>query len=145
MKIPRLPQLAAFVIAFACLFTTKTFAQTFTAKYTSIVGNTGGYWEYLPVNYNAAGNTKKYPLILFSQGLGELGDGSPAMLPDILKVGLPRVLSSGGFPATFTVNNETFSFIVISPQFRQAPSVNDWQTIMNYAIQNFVLIRTAFI
>jgi hypothetical protein len=127
-----------FSTVFTLLFTGKNYGQVQTPHFnTSVVPNSGGFYDYLPVNYNAPGNTQKYPLICFSQGLGELGNGSEGELPKILWVGLPALINNGAFPATFTVNGETFSFIVISPQFRQAPSVADWQAYINYAVQNY--------
>lgn len=78
----------------------------------------GGYYECLPLDY-AKSDTKKYPLLIFIHGIGELGDGSPTQLPRILKHGVTKLINQKLFPNSFTVNGETSSFIVVSPQFRE--------------------------
>lgn len=75
-----------------------------------------GFYEALPSDY-AANPTKKYPLLVFIHGIGEIGDGSPSQLPKVLVNGPPKLINNKTFPGTFTVNNQNFSFIVISPQF----------------------------
>ena len=73
-----------------------------------------GYYESLPVSY-ASNPTKKYPLLIFLHGVGELGNGT-TQLPLVLKNGIPKMLNQGTFPASFTVGGVAHSFIVISPQ-----------------------------
>lgn len=121
-------------------FVTSTFAQTHTPKYVSIGKYSKGYYEYLPEGYDPAG-TKIYPLILFIHGGGDIGDGSPQQLPRLLKVGLTRQINIGEFPSAFTVNGQTFKFIIISPQFVFMPSgsdaVSDIETMLNYVVKNY--------
>ncbi len=115
--------------------TTPASAQTFTAKKSvSMTSNTGGFYEYLPVNYNST-NTQ-YPLIIFIHGLGELGDGN-SQLSRVLANGTPKQMNNGTFPATFNVNGKSYSFLAIIPQFIQWPSSNDIESIINYAITNY--------
>src|SRR5919199_765791 len=78
----------------------------------------GGYYECLPLDYKT-NPTKKYPLLIFIHGIGELGDGSASELPRVLRHGPPQLIDNGTFPNSFTVNGRTSSFIVISPQFRE--------------------------
>lgn len=77
----------------------------------------GGYYQCLPLDYETS-PAKKFPLLLFIHGIGELGDGSPDELPRILKHGPPELIHKKVFPNSFTVNGQTSSFIIISPQFR---------------------------
>ncbi|HUQ97076.1 MAG TPA: PHB depolymerase family esterase, partial [Chitinophagaceae bacterium] len=76
----------------------------------------GGYYESLPLDYKTT--TKKYPLLIFIHGIGELGDGSAAELPRILKHGVPKLINRNLMPNSFTVGGVTSSFIYVSPQFR---------------------------
>src|ERR1700716_1419593 len=87
--------------------------QVQTAKYVSMIANSHGYYEYLPEGYNSGNLT--YPLMIFLHGYGEIGNGSSA-LPMILINGVPKLINDGLFPNSFTVNSQTYRFIVISPQ-----------------------------
>lgn len=92
----------------------------------------GGYYESLPVDY-AANPTKKYPLLIFLHGVGELGNGT-TQLPLVLKNAIPKMLNQGTFPASFTVGGVKHSFIVISPQLK---STTDYlgaiEAMINYS------------
>ncbi|MEO5500867.1 MAG: T9SS type A sorting domain-containing protein [Ginsengibacter sp.] len=111
-------------------------AQVQTAKYgVSMTVNSNGYYEYLPSGYSAGSN--KYPLLIFVHGRGELGDGSQAQLSRVLANGTPLQISQGIFPESFTVNQKTFKFIVLSPQFTIWPYPYDIDNIINYAIKNY--------
>lgn len=83
----------------------------------------GGYYESLPVDYNAQPN-KKYPLLIFVHGSGERGDGSQAQLPRVTANGPPKLIKLGKFPTSFTVGGKQFSFIVISPQISSTSGSN---------------------
>jgi hypothetical protein len=88
---------AALFLAIAFSSVQKVSAQTLTAKYnTSMVANSGGYYEYLPEGYNST--TEKYPLLIFIHGVYEKGDGSTSKLPLILKFGLPKNITWATFP-----------------------------------------------
>ena len=90
-----------------------TYAQVLTPKSISTTANSGGFYEYLPKDYNTG--TASYPLIVFVHGIGELGSGSQADLSKLQWTGLVGLINVGNFPVSFTVNNQNFSFIVISP------------------------------
>ena len=108
--------LAAAIIVILC-FSDPCYSQVQTPRQTSISGACGGYYEYLPQGYNT-NTTKNYPLIIAVHGIGELGNGTTD-LGNILNcwTALPRLIDNGGFPTSFTVAGQSFSFIVISPQF----------------------------
>jgi Secretion system C-terminal sorting domain len=110
-------------------------AQVQTPRYIQMSETTGGFYEYLPQGYPAAG--QKYPLLFFIHGSGETGPGTAASLPAVLRNGPPKLINQGIFPSSFTVNNETFRFIVISPQFTMFPSVNDINNSLNYLVANY--------
>lgn len=93
------------------------------------VTNSGGYYEYVPFSY--ASSKDSFPLLIFIHGIGELGDGT-TQLYSVLKNGVPKLINNGTFPASFTVNGKTFSFIVASPQFRTSPSPVDIRSLINY-------------
>lgn len=85
--------------------------------------NIGGYYESLPVDYNSNPG-KKYPMILFFHGKGEKGNGSLSQLPRVAAHGPAELIKKGLFPSYFTVNGQTFSFIVISPQINADETIN---------------------
>jgi endoglucanase len=111
--------------------------QTHTPRYNTIDANCGGYYEYLPQGYSS--NTwQSYPLIVYMHGVGETGNGTT----DLGKIinswtPLPRVIENGAFPTSFSVNGQSFSFIVISPQFKGWPAPSDVNDVINYAVQNY--------
>lgn len=110
-------------------------AQVQTARYASMTPNSNAFYEYLPQGYET--ETQTYPLMVFLHGGGELGIGSSITLPTILKNGVPRYISEGIFPVSFTVNGSVYKFIVLSPQFINWPSNDDVQNIIDYAVKNY--------
>jgi dienelactone hydrolase len=118
------------------LLSFKLQAQTNTARYVSMNANTNAYYEYLPQGYSATG-TQKYPLILFVHGLGELGAGTSSTLPYVLRNGIPKLISQGSFPTSFTVNGQTYRFIVICPQFVAWPQPTDIDQVLNYVVSHY--------
>ncbi len=111
-------------------------AQVQTAQYISMTPLSNGYYEYLPQGYSSSGS-QKYPLMIFVHGSGELGDGGASQLQRVLKHGPPKLISQGDFPNSFTVNGQTFKFIVISPQFIDWPGDKEIDDVINYSIQNY--------
>lgn len=120
-----------------CIFSFCAKAQQQTARYIQMSEATKAFYEYLPQGYPEPG--KKYPLLLFIHGLGESGQGTTSSLPLVLRHGPPKLINNGTFPLSFTVNNETFKFIVISPQFTGFPSVNDINNSLNYLTANYAV------
>lgn len=108
-------------------------AQSWTGKQTSINANVGGFYEYLPVGYDGV---KKFPVIVFLHGMGELGNGKSDLV-NITVTGLPRLINTGAFPTTFSSGGNNFSFIVICPQFQNWPSANDVDAVISYALANY--------
>ena len=133
LRMPWLPR----IVAILCLsFLAIAGNAQMTPKYVTTTANSGGYYEYLPTSYWNGAN-QSYPLLIFLQGIGEMGDGSPSQLSRMAWVGLPGVINGGRFPSSFTVNGQTFSYIVLAPQFKNWPSPSDVNDIINYAIQNY--------
>jgi dienelactone hydrolase len=94
--------------------------------------NLTGYYEHLPQDYNANPN-KKYPLLVFVHGVGELaGANGRTLQPKVLVNGPPRLIERGQFPASFTVKGQQFSFIVITPQFKVWPGSGDVHRLIEY-------------
>ncbi|RZK45931.1 MAG: T9SS type A sorting domain-containing protein, partial [Pedobacter sp.] len=111
-------------------------AQTHKAVPTSINASCGGYYEYLPVGYDTAFK-RGYPLIVFLHGVGDLGNGKLPQLHTITNEALPRLIERKGFPDSFVVNNFTFRFIVLSPQFIRKPGPSDVGDVIRYAQANY--------
>lgn len=118
-----------------CLAVTLYTTLTATAQMTAVslagtnVTNSGGYYEYVPPSY--AGSKESFPLIIFIHGIGELGNGT-TQLSTVLKNGLPKLITNGTFPTSFTVNGKSFSFIVVAPQFKKIPAPVDVLSLLNY-------------
>lgn len=117
------------------------YGQVQTPRYVSMTALSNGYYEYLPQGYSSTGITN-YPLLIFVHGVGELGDGSPAQLPAVLNNGTPRQISQGIFPTSFTVNGQTFRYIVISPQFTAWPGPININDIITYAKAHYKVDST---
>jgi predicted peptidase len=96
--------------------------------------NVGGYYEALPPEYDST--SKTYPLLLFLHGGGELGNGKDE-LSRVLKNSVTRRLYDKTLPTTFTVDGVQFSFIIVSPQFKKWPSVNDVQDIFEFLLTRY--------
>jgi predicted peptidase len=94
----------------------------------------GGYYESLPNHY--AVTTKKYPLLIFLHGGGQVGNGNTD-LPLVLNDGVAKEINELKFPANFVVNGNNFSFIVLSPQFRATPPDLMVLNFINYALKNY--------
>lgn len=134
-KILRFTSLLA---AFLCLWSFSAFTQQNKVTLSPAIGNVvAGYLEHLPEDYYA-NPTKKYPLLLFSHGIGECGDGSSTSLEKVWKNGLPKLIQEQKFPKSFTVNGEQFSFIVISPQYSKTwVNGSDLDVFVKYVLDKY--------
>lgn len=122
-------------IALLCLLTfISSYAQTHTPRIISINNHTGGYYEYLPENYQP--NGASYPLIVYLHGQGHSGNGSTE-LPKLLEAGIPKYINDGVFPRSFTVSGRTHRFIVVAPQFNTWPIAGDVEAVINYAVNTY--------
>jgi len=130
------------VLLLFLLMAPAALCQTLTPKHISLAPATNGYYEYLPPGYHANPGAR-YPLLIFFHGAGDIGDGSPAQLPRLLQVGIPKLIHDGQFPASFTSNGYTSSFIVIAPQFSYWPdaqtAVQQVAAIIGYAVQQYAV------
>lgn len=109
-----------------------------------INANCHGYLEYLPPGYNPA-TLQKYPLLLVFNGFGAQGDGSLTDLENFFTGGgtPPEQVRLGWWVPSYTVNGQTFSFIMITPQFIRSfccdfmPSTGEVDGVINYMIQHY--------
>lgn len=111
-------------------------AQQVARSLTAGNGQFVGFYEFKPADYNN-NPTAKYPLIIFLHGIGERGDGM-AGLPNMVNVGIPGYINRGA-TMQFTVNGQTQSFLVLSPQLNI--NYGSWQNfyvdeMLNYATNN---------
>ena len=112
----------------------ETAAAIQTAVTATVSSNIGGFYKALPARYDST--TKKYPLLVFLHGIGELGNGTTD-LSKLLANAVPKLLNQGSFPAQFTVNGSSYSFIVINPQFKDWPVPADVNAMVDYAIAHY--------
>jgi len=71
-----------------------------------------GYYEYLPPSYTTTGAPS--PLLIFTHGYGETGDGSAADLDKLFVTAIPRYLKIGGWPTDRPL-------VVLAPQHTEDP------------------------
>jgi hypothetical protein len=106
-----------------------------TPRYVTTSQNSHGFYEYLPAGYSSTGS-QTYPLLIFLQGVGEHGNGV-SDLPRVLKNGTPFLISQGQFPTSFTVNGQTFSFVIITPQWVNTPSQVWLDSLIQYVTAHY--------
>ena len=117
-------------------------SQTFSARPgVNMSTNVHGFYEYLPQGYDPGGSTT-YPVIIAFHGYGERGDGGATDLAKIIQPGkgLASLLNTGSFPSSFTVNSQTYRFIILCPQVQASfPDVSegDVDQVISYAINNY--------
>jgi len=99
-----------------------------------ISNNVSGLITGLPARYDST--TKNYPLLVFVHGMGQLS-GSMAKLNSVMQLGTVKDIQQGQFPASFTVNGNTYSFIVAAPQFNKWATAGDLNGFIDYMIQNY--------
>ena len=111
-----------------------------TPKTVSINSNCGGYYEYLPQGYDAAGS-QRYPLIVYVHGDGDRGSGSQTDLAKLLTKALPKLINDGQFPSSVSMNGQSFKFIVISPQLKvwttDAAAAADMAAVIAYVKNHY--------
>jgi poly(3-hydroxybutyrate) depolymerase len=66
-----------------------------------------GYLQYLPAGY---GDGEPPPLLIFTHGAGEAGDGSAEALDLVDDLGVPQLIAEGAWP-------DDHPFVVLSPQY----------------------------
>jgi predicted peptidase len=93
-----------------------------------------GYYDALPAHYSVT--TKKYPVIIYLHGGGQVGDGDKD-LPLVLNDGVAKEIAAQKFPANVVVNGENFSFIVLSPQMRATPPDSMVWNFIQFALQHY--------
>src|SRR6185369_1614999 len=107
----------------------------------AINGQINGFWEYLPSDY-ASNSTKTYPLIVFLHGWGEIGTGNLPSMTSLLIHGVPRVIEWNIFPQSVSYNGQSYSFIVLSPQYLSlGVSVADLDQFLEYAFAHYRVDR----
>jgi hypothetical protein len=100
-------------------------------------GKIGGFLESVPTDYTTS-STKRYPLIIFIHGVGEVGNGSTTALEKMKRNGPPQLINTGNFPTSFTVNGQVYRFLVMCPQFNSRfPSPQVVQEFITYVKKNY--------
>src|ERR1700761_2104848 len=110
-------------------------AQTLTPRYIKTGPNNPGFYEWLPTGYKSTG--KKFPLLIVFSGNGDLGNGDSSELTYVLRNGPGQIITAGQWPDSFSVNNKTFRFIIIMPQFQNVHVLGDLDSIINYTLKHY--------
>ncbi|HEV8084355.1 MAG TPA: T9SS type A sorting domain-containing protein [Chitinophagaceae bacterium] len=126
------------VFLFFILNASNLFSQTLLPKYISTTPLSNGYYEYLPQGYDPTSN-KTYPLLLCFGGYGENGDGSPAQLPYVISVygATGWQIKQNIFPTSFTVNGQSYKFVILFPQFTGVASPQNLNDVIDYSILHY--------
>lgn len=93
-----------------------------------------GFYSAVPANYSKT--TKKYPVIIFIPGGGQIGR-TEADLALLLNDGMAKLLFEKKFPPNFKVKDKNYSFIVLTPQFSQVPTTSEVMDFVTYAKNNY--------
>ncbi len=112
----------------------ETAAPVFTAVTQEATSNTTGYYVGLPARYDST--TKNYPLLVFLHGMGQLSNANNK-LSSLAEVGVNKFLGNKSFPASFSVNGKSYSFIVASPQFQEWPKASDVSNLIDYMVEKY--------
>ena len=96
-----------------------------------LTANCAGFYRALPARYDST--SKRYPLLIFLHGSGEMGNGTTD-LPKVLKNAVPNLISKRKFPPSFTSGGKNFSFIVLSPQVKSWTTPEDVKAMIQYAL-----------
>lgn len=113
---------------------TETSAPTFKAIQSSIGNNIAAYYVGLPALYDST--TKNYPLLVFLHGIGELANANKSV-GAVANVGVSKLLNQHNFPASFAVKGQAFSFIVVSPQFKEWPKTSDVNALIDFMVEKY--------
>jgi predicted peptidase len=130
-------------LCFTLLVSSVTYSQYVETprQNVAINGQINGYWEYLPAGYSS-NPTKTYPLLVFIHGYGEIGTGNLPSMTSLLIHGVPRVIEWNIFPQSVTSNGQSYSFIVLSPQYLNlGVSVVDLDQFLEYAFAHYRVDR----
>ncbi len=104
-----------------------------------ITDNCLGFYRAFPARYDST--SKRYPLLIFLHGLGELGNGTTE-LSKVLVSAVPKLLNNKKFPPNFNVGGKNFSFIILNPQFKAYPAATDVYALIQYAKANYRIDTT---
>ena len=99
-------------------------------------GTVKGYLENLPNDFKT-NNTAKYPVLIFFHGSGEMGNGVPFQISQLLSHGPPQLIANGTWPSSFSVGGKTFKFLVISPQCSSYWQASDVQYVVNQVFSKY--------
>lgn len=102
--------------ALVCFITLLTFKFTDAQQVAKTIASASspigriGFLEFRPSDYGS----QKHPLIIFLHGIGERGNGI-GQISSVAQNGPPNLCANGA-TMRFTVNGQTSSFVVLSPQ-----------------------------
>lgn len=103
-----------------------------------------GLMRLLPSDYNT-NPTKKYPAIIYFHGKGGMGEGTQNDLCRIITdvpTTLPNRIEANTFPTTVTVGGQTYSYIILMPQYNTYNDANphhadEIEDFIDYAVANY--------
>jgi len=103
-----------------------------------LTAHSKAFYEFLPEGYLSSSANTKYPLLIFLHGGLEIGNDSTELYK-ILKHGPLKHVNNGTFPTSFSVNNKSYKFVIIAPQFTTSENSypNEIDNIIEYAKQNY--------
>ncbi len=106
----------------------ETEIHTHTEVIEDIGANCPGYYVGLPGSY--ADSDRNYPLLLSFHGWGALGGADN--MSEIVTYSIGNLLQNGEFPKNVVSGGKNYSFIVVTPRFREWPTSQDVKAVLDH-------------
>jgi hypothetical protein len=118
------------ILSMILISTLHVLGQSLSIRPVSSTPKSTGYYEFLPKGYD--GN-KRFPVIIFNHGYGELGTGQPGDIESLLRNGLIKYIKADG------LFRDTFKCIIIAPQYRSWPYGADMKALIDFVVTNYAV------
>jgi predicted peptidase len=113
----------------------ETIPSDLVPNYIRVNDNVPGFYSSVPRKYFTNSPSKNYPTIICFTGAGGFGSGGDDLSKVIQSVS--KVVKSHKLPPVFSVNNGSFSFIVLAPQFEIYPTNDQVNSFIEYAREHY--------
>lgn len=111
----------------------ETEPHTHTAVIDNINSNCAGYYVGLPASYDK--NDKSHPLIISIHGWGALGGANGIDMVVTYSIG--SLLENKTFPKNVVSGGKNYSFIVVTPRFKEWPTSGDINAVLEYVLARY--------
>ncbi len=113
------------------------YAETEIHSHEPVIENIGnncpGYYVGLPGSY--AESDRNYPLLISFHGYGALG--GTFNMETIVSYSVGKLLQDQVFPKNVVHEGKNYSFIVVTPRFRERPTAADARLVLDYILSRY--------